>query len=212
MRYAFTLVCGNRIEIPKFFNLLQKGLPPKDRSSVGLLFGVSKNPAVINGRGIGVDISYQSASGNFNALKTIANDFTANSELKFVKTGEGLDSNHASVTNGLLVLTPARKTKYFNGKDFSLTPKDFVGWTTYPPENPPSITEYPAYSTEKVTRANVLADQTDLMVVITIYHELRAHALLSQTGRKPSLGNHGLPLVEAEVKAAESEAQTNFYL
>lgn len=211
MKPALIFYSKTVFDIPKMFSLIQKGLLPQDRAFINMMFGICKNPFVVNGRGIAVDISHQSSSGNFNVLKKIASEPQANTELRFVVTSEGIDSNYASLRGGKIVLTPSRQTKYFNGKDFSLTPNDFAGWTTYPVDNPPSITDYPVYSTEPITQANVLINQLDINVVVTIYHELRAHVLSSKIGRNPSLGSHGLPLVEAEARSSEAEVRANFY-
>lgn len=196
MKYAFAITSNSFHDFAKLFNLLKLGLRPEDRNHIDSLFGVCKHPALSNGRGVMVNPNHQSSSANFNALKIIAMSLNTNTELHFVRTGEGLDANYASVVNGQVILTPTQKSKYFNGKPFSLTPRDFVGWTTYPVDNPPSETSYPVYSSNPITRANVLVGRADVEIVVTIYHELRAHVLQSKIGLSPSLGNHGLPSVE----------------
>ncbi len=199
-------------ELVKLFEILQKGLLKDDRKFVFFKFGDGQNGTPKDARGIQVDPDHISKSGNYNALKSISEDKQNTAEIRFVKANEAVDANYASVQNGKVILTPVRKNSAWSGKDFYLSKKDFVGWTTYPVENPPSDTSYPIYSSINITRANILMGQTDVEVCVTAYHEIRAHVLLSKIGTVPKNGAHGLPTVEAEVSLAENEARTNFSL
>jgi hypothetical protein len=66
------------------------------------------------------------------------------------------------------------------------------------------------YGTSKNIEVHVLNEQSDVEIVATMYHELRAHVYLSNMGRDRQKGEHGQPGVNDVGKAAEAEAKKNF--
>lgn len=162
-------------EVLRTYALLLKGLKKGDREHVHLVAGSGKNGIRKGTWGIKVDEDHKSKSENFNIIKAIAKDSEV-AELKMVKTGEIVEANYAAVVNGQTVLTPTSASPYWAGtKGFSLSKKDFVGWTSFPVDNPPSTETYPIYSNDDRTKANVLKDQKEIEIVVTMFHELAAH-------------------------------------
>jgi RHS repeat-associated protein len=188
--------------------LLKKGLKPKDRNHIQLVVGDGKNGFAKGTFGITVDKNHKSNSGNFNAIKKISEDTGATAELAFRGPNDKVDVYFGTEKNGKVQLVSFKDQV---GQDFHLGPNEgAVGWTAMPAPNPVVPTSYPNYSADNKTRAFVFTGQSDVEVVKTIFHELAAHVALSNVGRDPSKGKESDPVVQKEIKRAESEAAKNF--
>jgi RHS repeat-associated protein len=200
----------NEEEAQKRLELLKRGLLEKDRSKVKLVVGDGKNGFAKGVFGVVVDQKHKSDSKNFQMLQKISGDKNATVELQFLKKGEAVPAYYAEMKGKTAVLVSFKER---TGVDFTLGEQegfDVRGWTTYPLDNPPSDFDYPIYSNDQKTRANIYEEQTELEIVVTMFHELAAHVYLSNVGREPPKGAHGRNEVEKEVKRAEAEATANF--
>lgn len=197
-------------EARKRLELLKKGLQEKDRDKIKLVVGDGKNGFAKGVFGVAVDQKYKSNSKNFQILQKISGDNNAIVELRFIKKDEAVPAYYAEMKGKTAVLVSVKEKI---GTDFTFGEQegfDFRGWTTYPLDNPPSNFDYPIYSNDQKTRVNIYEEQTDLEIVVVMFHELVAHVNLSNIGREPPKGAHGRNDVEKEAKRAEEEATRNF--
>ena len=198
-------------EARKKYEQWQKGLTNDDRGHTHLFAGNGKNGYEKGVFYIQIDKDYKSASDNFTAVQTIANDRGGTALLMLEKGGQKIPELTAFREGNKIVLEDP--SKHF-GEDVSgsMGPQKegdiTYGQTLYPAPKDPVAGR--SYSTSKYIEVHVWNEQSDVEIVASEYHELRAHVYLSNMGRDVPRGSHGSPGVNDAAKAAEAEAKRNF--
>jgi hypothetical protein len=193
-------------EARKRYALLQKGLTASDQKHTQLVVGDGKNGFAKGQFGIRVDVDYKSKSENFQAIQKIANDKEQTAVVSIVSPKETFPSN-VGVKQGTTVVIQSFKTVF--GVDNYVSKADAVlGQTLFPLSGSPVANTI--YSTSKNTEVYVANDMSDVEIVATSFHELRAHVFLSNVGRDIPRGSHGSAGVDQAAKDAETEARRNF--
>jgi RHS repeat-associated protein len=193
-------------EARKKFALLQKGLTVADRKHTSFFVGDGKNGYEKGKFYALADQNYQSKDGNFQAIQSIANDRQEKAFFAIVEPNDKFASQ-VGVKQGTGVIVKSFKDVL--GEDNYVSKKSAVlGQTLYPLRGNPL--EDVIYSTDNHTRVYVANDMSDIEIVATAYHELRAHVFLSNMGRDVPRGRHGYGSVDATSKAAETDARKNF--
>ncbi|HZJ43897.1 MAG TPA: RHS repeat-associated core domain-containing protein [Pyrinomonadaceae bacterium] len=199
-------------EAKKKYELFQKGLTKGDRSHTHFFVGDGKNGYRKGTFYVQVDKDYKSDSGNFTAVQTIANDRSGTAMVSLEKGGVKITELTAFREGGKIVLEDA--SEHFKGEvtPFTLGPQPddtpTYGRTLFPVPTNPEVGQ--SYGGSKNIEVHVWNEQSDVEIVATMYHELRAHVYLSNMGRDPHKGDHGQKGVDETAKAAEAEAKKNF--
>lgn len=196
---------NNEQDARKKYEQFQKGLDPKDRSHSRFFVGDGKNGYAKGKFYIQIDSDYKSESKNFQALQAAANDRKVTTVAHFVKSGETFPAL-AGVQQGSKVVLKDAATVF--PVPMRLGGEDGQGYTLYPKVDKPLAGVM--YSTDKNVNVYILSEQSDVEIVVTLFHELRGHVFLSNMGREPMKAREDDPSVKAEIKASEREARTNF--
>lgn len=157
---------------------------------------------------IKVDKDYKSASENFAAVQSIANDRSGTALMFLDATGTKIGSL-IGVQEGSKVV--AKDANEVLGEDVStvmgpISENSQPGLTLFPAPANPRVGA--GYGKSKYIEVHVWKDQPEVEVVAAQFHELRAHVFLSEMGRNPANGIH--PKVDAAANPAEAEVRRNF--
>ena len=198
-------------EARRKYELFQKGLTKDDRSHTHFVVGNGKDGYEKGQFYVQIDKDHKSESGNFTAVQTIANDRGGTALITLQKGGENIPEVLAVKQGNKIVLEDP--SKHFgenlpNTLGLQAEGDTTYGTTMYPVPKQPI--EGQTYGTGKNIGVHVWNEQSDVEIVATMYHELRAHVYLSNMGRDIPKGSHGAPGVNDAAKAAEVEAKKNF--
>ncbi|MGB7201021.1 MAG: RHS repeat-associated core domain-containing protein [Pyrinomonadaceae bacterium] len=210
----------NEEEARQRLELLKKGLKLSDRGSVTFFVGDGKNGYAKGKFYALVDSNHSSQSGNFQAIQQIANNRSETTQLflggKQDPIPNVLATQAVSPGSNVLVLVPDNKVL---GQDMYVSGQDdpgIVGFTFYSANKP--LTDRRFYVRGSNNVVAVANDVSEQMIVETMYHEFRAHLILSNFGNSTTTGDHDPYVVspthpvEKEAAAAEGEVRQNFYL
>ncbi|MBI4422667.1 MAG: hypothetical protein HY554_03005 [Elusimicrobia bacterium] len=147
-----------------------------------------------------VDPGHESPSANFRALQRIANEPVAATRLDFLAPSDALTIRSVSrfPSDG-----PEAVTFRMGHPDAN---DGFLGYTFF--EFLGKVESGILYAPGPFNNPVVNSAQTPAALSVSVHHELR-HVALGELGRRAALAKHGLPRVEAEIQAAESEAFAN---
>lgn len=185
----------------KFYGYLLLGLPKADRVALSL-----------KGNQIKVNLSQQSSSANFQAIKSIINDNARVAYLYLVPARRAIQVNTAFERNGKIVLWAFREwwrvTQSQDKKpmDFYVDINEGGGSTHFPVIG--QLIADTMYSPTRYTEVYVASNGSPDQIAAVIHHELR-HVYLANLGRNVLAGSHPDPTVNAETLAAYNEALAN---
>jgi RHS repeat-associated protein len=207
----------NEEEARRRLELMKKGLTKADRDSVTFFVGDGKNGYDKGKFYALVDPGHSSSSGNFQAIQTIANNRNETTQLFFGGKQDGIPNvNMVQSKANVLVLVSDNEVL---GQDMYVSDSDtpaIVGFTFYSANKP--LSEGRLYVTGDNNVVAIANDMSEQMQVETMYHEFRAHLILSNFGKSLTTGDHHPTVfsptdpVEREAAAAQGEVRQNFYV
>lgn len=183
------------------FKAILLGLAPEDRAHVRLVTaGPREGSHAGSAAYVLVDPGHRSDSGNFTALRRIANEPRAMTVSDILAPADRLTIKSADAFPARALATVSFPMGHPDTND------GFLGYTFF--EYRGAVESGILYSAGPYNHAVVNAGQGFAALSVSVHHEFR-HVVLGDFGRSAPSAKHGDPAVDAETDAAEREARAN---